>query len=707
MGHLRQHSFTGSTDHNFGGLSNNYLLKLNSSGTGITDSQIYDNGTNVGINQTSLSAKLDIKTNRADGGGYAFRLATSGDTELMAIRDDGYSQFDKGGIGSIFGNQSSSYLQHIANRLEQFSNAATYTGFHANRDGSGISLRATSANDISLIESTGTMTFSTNWDNNFNGIGTLAMLINGDNQYVGIGMPTNLTIPGAKLSVRGSGNTGDGRAFLVENSDGTNMMTINNAGLSMFGTTSTASTFGGVVGAIHAELTVTDPAIYASAQAVTTTYNPTANASGYIRNLSTNIIKYGIYNAPYIAGNTSNVRNDSSAGTVTDALGYDSVAFSNGSGTTTNLFAYQGNSQAQDGATITNLGGLKVTFGSTQAGTTVTNMYGLLVTTPQNTGGAVTNTYGVHLQTNTLGSSGNWGIYQDGTSVNNYFGGNTAIGTTTTSGGKFTIKGTGNTNSGITQKWIDSDNIQLATLSDDGIFTISAKSDYVDSDMSGGLRVNYDWEGTNGSTNHVIAIDANLAGSNYGAQTTTPIRGYFYGINTNTGMGIQGRAYLDNASMGASGVQGYVTGNNFNKCIGVESYILMQGAGSSDIYGGKFEAGITVDPSQTVYGIHSTAQRNTAGNGTFIGGYFKAQNGASNYSIVTDGGNAGINTTTPTDMLHVNGVTGSTQFRLEQSHTPTSSGSTSGNIGSVAWDNNYFYMKTNLGWGRVAWDYNF
>jgi hypothetical protein len=66
-GHLRQHSFTGNTDHDFTGLGSNYLPKLNSSGTGITDSQIYDNGTNIGIGTTSPISRFHVMSTLNDG----------------------------------------------------------------------------------------------------------------------------------------------------------------------------------------------------------------------------------------------------------------------------------------------------------------------------------------------------------------------------------------------------------------------------------------------------------------------------------------------------------------------------------------------------------------------------------------------------------------------------------------------------------------
>ena len=43
----------------------------------------------------------------------------------------------------------------------------------------------------------------------------------------------------------------------------------------------------------------------------------------------------------------------------------------------------------------------------------------------------------------------------------------------------------------------------------------------------------------------------------------------------------------------------------------------------------------------------------------------------------------------------------------KSSATPSSSGDTVGEIGSLTWDNNYIYIKTNTGWGRTLLDYVF
>ncbi len=65
-------------------------------------------------------------------------------------------------------------------------------------------------------------------------------------------------------------------------------------------------------------------------------------------------------------------------------------------------------------------------------------------------------------------------------------------------------------------------------------------------------------------------------------------------------------------------------------------------------------------------------------------------------------GNVGIGTTSPTAKLDISGNTGYNQLRLRTSYTPTSSSDTSGNVGDIAWDDNYFYWKTSSQWLRVS-----
>jgi hypothetical protein len=77
-------------------------------------------------------------------------------------------------------------------------------------------------------------------------------------------------------------------------------------------------------------------------------------------------------------------------------------------------------------------------------------------------------------------------------------------------------------------------------------------------------------------------------------------------------------------------------------------------------------------------------------------------NGTREMVRINSSGNFGINTTSPTAKLDINGLTGYNQVRMRSSFTPTNTADTLGNIGDIAWDDTYFYVKTSAGWKRVA-----
>jgi parallel beta-helix repeat protein len=66
------------------------------------------------------------------------------------------------------------------------------------------------------------------------------------------------------------------------------------------------------------------------------------------------------------------------------------------------------------------------------------------------------------------------------------------------------------------------------------------------------------------------------------------------------------------------------------------------------------------------------------------------------------GGNVGIGTLEPTAKLHIQGLTGYNQLRLATSYTPTGTNDGAGYVGDFAWDDNYLYIKTSVGWKRAA-----
>ena len=74
----------------------------------------------------------------------------------------------------------------------------------------------------------------------------------------------------------------------------------------------------------------------------------------------------------------------------------------------------------------------------------------------------------------------------------------------------------------------------------------------------------------------------------------------------------------------------------------------------------------------------------------------------------TTRGYVGINTDSPTNYLDIdNSLSGFKGLRVRRSYTPSSSGDTNGEVGTITWDNNYIYVKTSGGWGRAQLDFAF
>lgn len=68
----------------------------------------------------------------------------------------------------------------------------------------------------------------------------------------------------------------------------------------------------------------------------------------------------------------------------------------------------------------------------------------------------------------------------------------------------------------------------------------------------------------------------------------------------------------------------------------------------------------------------------------------------------TGSGFVGVGTNAPTSVLHIKGVNGYSQFRLETQYTPTGSSDSNGLLGDISFDDNYFYIKVSTGWKRAA-----
>lgn len=101
----------------------------------------------------------------------------------------------------------------------------------------------------------------------------------------------------------------------------------------------------------------------------------------------------------------------------------------------------------------------------------------------------------------------------------------------------------------------------------------------------------------------------------------------------------------------------------------------------------------TVDP-QNVLDVEGSAAIGAGYSGTFTA--------PANGMIVE--GNLGLGTNAPVSRLDVAGAAGYSQLRLRTSYTPVNYADSNGNVGDIAWDDSYLYLKTSVGWKRAKWN---
>ena len=85
-----------------------------------------------------------------------------------------------------------------------------------------------------------------------------------------------------------------------------------------------------------------------------------------------------------------------------------------------------------------------------------------------------------------------------------------------------------------------------------------------------------------------------------------------------------------------------------------------------------------------------------------IQGWNYASGQAMNLALQTSGGFVGIGTTIPLSKVHIVDTYGYRQLMLQTSYTPSGTNDANGQVGAICWDNNYIYVKTGIGWKRVA-----
>ena len=185
----------------------NYVSKFTSA-SAIGDSQLFDNGSNVGINNSSPSAKLDILGIDALATTYSLKINDSIPNNLLSVRNDGFVFVGSNSKDSYLWTQSAGGTLGLTNENGFASILANATKLFISNGGSG-------SNVFAQIN-----TSNGNW------------LIGNPSTNVNTANLTNI-----KLLLQGVDATSSNFALKVENSATTNLFSIRNDGvIDVYGT---------------------------------------------------------------------------------------------------------------------------------------------------------------------------------------------------------------------------------------------------------------------------------------------------------------------------------------------------------------------------------------------------------------------------------------------------------------------------------------
>jgi hypothetical protein len=163
----------------------------------------------------------------------------------------------------------------------------------------------------------------------------------------------------------------------------------------------------------------------------------------------------------------------------------------------------------------------------------------------------------------------------------------------------------------------------------------------------------------------------------------------------------------NNVAIGRSSMTSISTGSDANVGIGSETLANLGSNADGNIAIG-YQAGMSGVGNGASYNIligYRVEPPVSTGDGQLnIGNLIYGTGLTADQTLST--GNVGIGTTSPDSKLQING-TAMQQFRLETAGGPSSNTDTSGREGDMAYDADFFYIKTSNGWGRVPLDFGF
>ena len=180
-------------------------------------------------------AHFDANNNSGSGYVAKFRNFDGVSTYSDVVRFRGSGQVDLAinGARTNMGNTAVRYAYQLGQEFQQFSSADARTGFHANNNGNAqIAMRATSANTVSSIDSTGNLVIGVGWSGNFAGGPTANnnILISAVNNGVAINAASTTITPDGMFHVRGAGNSNATRMVTFEGNAGNDRLLLQDDG---------------------------------------------------------------------------------------------------------------------------------------------------------------------------------------------------------------------------------------------------------------------------------------------------------------------------------------------------------------------------------------------------------------------------------------------------------------------------------------------
>ena len=756
-------------------LTNNQIIKYNTSDSGATASIIYDDGTKVGIGSTSPTSRVTIKGSGDTSASYGLNVLTNSDIQTFSIRDDGAVTaklgywLDNGGIPEktisrsgyysyAFGASSLSNTSGIGNLafgygvMNGLSGTLTGNG-NIGIGGGNMSYLTTGSGNIAI----GNGTFNGMYlsgDNNI-GIGNNAINNNGGvNSSIALG--ANSKLFGSNQFVIGSASDPINDIYL-----GRGVYDIT-GGLTQGPITIHAT---GVQGGAYVDVsTAAMPLIIAGSQGTGTGTGgdiifktAPAGASGASQNSLVEVARikenrtidinggngYGsilsirqpsftlnkivdVYNSDYSRGLLTISSNATNEGVVSIAGGGINVNANNArvelgyySGVFSRVLNIRGQAATEETIAVGSLNGT----GGHYVGFTSNNPYWYMQDT----------TYATTINLNSSG--------------NTFFnGGNVGIGTSSPS---YKLHVAANSNDGIVVVGSGYGSVSLSHLSGSGKVTMysvpqggngivldaNGNSGFVNNLGVGQMSPSYKLQVSTNTTNDGIL----LQGNSYGSVLLTHLSGSgkmtMYSV-AQGGNSVQiqanGNSYIynDNFGLGTTNPTRKIdVAGTFNfEPVASTTYfrydsfmfemvknsnnllrINNDNDGTTQLFGSK-KVVLYNPTSAGQYSIELTSTSivdNTQISFRRSDSYHFGLWDTVNYRLAIGGLGTVPQTSAITSTLDITGSTGYNQLRLRNSYTPTSSGDTNGNVGDIAWDNNYVYVKTNTGWGRSALSYAF